>query len=58
MSDNQNDIVSLLQQGANEPKDTSPNAGYVGTGDNGETIRLNDKPDQTKVVSSDSVKKQ
>ncbi|AKM82536.1 MAG: hypothetical protein UT28_C0001G0754 [Berkelbacteria bacterium GW2011_GWE1_39_12] len=52
MSDDNNDILSMLEQGSSEPTDTSGDAGFVGVGDNGETITLGEKTGCTQDIKS------
>jgi len=58
MSDDKSDIVSILQQGGTEPKDTSPDAGFVGITADGESVKLGEKPDYTRNLGAEDIHKQ
>ena len=58
MDEDKSDIISMLEQGSGEPVDTSKDAGFIGIGDNGETIQLTEKPDRSRDYKADDIKKQ
>ena len=55
MSDDNDDILSMLEQGSSESADTSDDAGFVGTGDDGETITLGEEPGYTQDAKSGDI---
>jgi len=46
------DISDSLEQARQEPKDESPDRGFVGISDEGETIQLGEKPQVAKDIKS------
>lgn len=50
MSINKKDVSDSLEQARQEPKDESPDRGFVATSDEGETIKLGKKPQVTKEI--------
>ena len=52
MSEDKNDISNSLEDAKREPKDESPDRGFIATSDEGETIKLGEKPELTKNIKS------
>lgn len=53
MSEDKDDIVNVLEEAGKEPKDESPDRGFVAIGDNGEPIKLDEEPEKTKDSTSE-----
>lgn len=58
--DGKDDIIDLLEEGGKEPKDESPDRGFLTTDEedeDGEPIKLDKESDKTKVISIKPEKK-